>query len=94
MKPGIVGLAFFVIGLLLLITFSPLYSPDLAIVPPGPVNLPRFAWLYYLPRVMLTIVLLWISFFILSTEMSRPDKFWASGVIVAVLGSWVFWLQH
>jgi len=94
MQPGIMGLTFFIVGLLLLITFSPLYSPDLAIVPPGPSNLMRFTWLCYAPRVMLTITLLLIALFIISSESSRPDKFWASGVVVGVLGSWVFWLQH
>jgi len=94
MKPGYYGLGLFAVGSVLLLILSPLYSPDLALVPPGPVNSPRFTLLYYVPRVVLSGVLLAASIMIIFTEIfSKRDRYWAYGLIGALLGSWGFWLR-
>ena len=58
MKAGDYGLVLFAVGSAILLVFSPLYSPDLALVPPQPVNSPRFTSFYYVPRVAISGVLL------------------------------------
>ena len=94
MKPGFIGLALFVLGGLGLITLSPLFSPDLALVPPGPINLPRFTLLYYLPRVMLSAVLTAAAVVVIFTDkFSNYDRYWAYGTIATILISWGFWLR-
>jgi hypothetical protein len=94
MKPGTIGLALFAFGSLALLIFSPLFSPDLALVPPGPINLPRFTLLYYLPRIILSGILLAAAVFVIFTEnYSKQDKYWAYGMIGTVAGSWGFWLR-
>jgi hypothetical protein len=93
MKTGMYGLVLFAVGSVLLLILSPLYSPDLALVPPGPVNSPRFTLLYYVPRLVLSTILLASSIVIIFTEnFSKHDKYWAYGLVGAVLGSWGFWL--
>jgi hypothetical protein len=94
MKAGDYGLVLFAVGSAILLVFSPLYSPDLALVPPQPVNSPRFTLLYYVPRVVLSGVLLAASIVIIFTEnFSKRDRYWAYGLVGAVLGSWGFWLR-
>lgn len=94
MKPGLAGAVLFAVGGLLLLVLSPLYSPDLAFVPPGPVTLRRFTILYYVPRIMLSAILLGASVLIIFTEnFSKYDKYWAYGTMGAVLGSWGIWLR-
>jgi hypothetical protein len=91
MKPGAIGLALFAVGSVALLVYSPLFCPDLALVPPGPVNLPRFTVLYYLP---LSGVISAAAMSIIFTEKySKQDKYWAYGMFGAVLASWVFWLR-
>jgi hypothetical protein len=93
MKAGTYGLILFAVGSVLLLVFSPLYSPDLALVPPGPVS-PTFTLLYYVPRIVLSGVLLSASVLIIFTEdFSKQDKYWAYGMIGAVLVTWGFWLR-
>jgi hypothetical protein len=95
MKPGAVGLAFFAVASVLLLVFSPLFSPDLALIPPGPVSLPRFTVLYYLPRIILSVVISAVAVSIIFTEsFSKQDKYWCYGIFGAVLASWVFWLRR
>ncbi|HUI20547.1 MAG TPA: hypothetical protein VLZ74_05830 [Methylocella sp.] len=94
MKPGVIGSALFVLGSVALLIFSPLFSPDLALMPPGPVNLPRFTLLYYVPRLVLSGILLAAAVLVIFTEAcSKPDKYWAAGMIGAVLISWGAWLR-
>jgi hypothetical protein len=94
MKPGAIGLALFAVGSVAPLVYSPLFSPDLALVPPGPVNLPRFTVLYYLPRIILSGVILAAASSIIFTEKySKQDKYWAYGMFGAVLASWIFWLR-
>jgi hypothetical protein len=94
MKAGTYGLILFAVGSVLLLIFSPLFSPDLALVPPGPVNSPRFTLLYYVPRIVLSGVLLSASVLLIFTEnFSKQDKYWAYGMVGAVVGSWGFWLR-
>lgn len=94
MKPGLVGLILFVVGGLGLLLFSPLFSPDLALVPPGPINLPRFTLLYYLPRALLSSFLLIGAVFIIFTEsFSKQDKYWAYGSLGSIVLSWAVWLR-
>jgi hypothetical protein len=94
MKQGAVGLALFAIGSLVLLVYSPLFSPDLAGLPPGPINLPRYTLLYYLPRVAISVVISGVAVFIVFTDVySKQDKYWAYGLIGAVLTSWVFWTR-
>jgi hypothetical protein len=84
-----IGLALFAVG-----SAAPLFSPDLALVPPGPVNLPRFTVLYYLPRIILSGVISAAAISIIFTEIySKQDKYWAYGMFGAVLALWVFWLR-
>ncbi|HUB64606.1 MAG TPA: hypothetical protein VL996_09210 [Methylocella sp.] len=94
MKPGVIGLTLFVLGSAALIVFSPLYSPDLELVPPGPITLPRFALFYYIPRLILSAILVISASYIIFTEdYSKPDKYWASGTIGALVVSWAIWLK-
>ena len=94
MKAGDYGLVLFAVGSAILLVFSPLYSPDLALVPPQPVNSPRFTSFYYVPRVAISVVLLSESVLMIFTEyFSEKDKYWAYGMIGAVLGTWGFWLR-
>jgi len=93
MKPGVIGLVLIFVGSVLLVVFSPLYSPDLALVPPGPVNSHRFALLYYVPRIVLSSILCGISVLVIFTDsIAKVDKYLAYAMIVAVIGSWRFWL--
>ena len=93
MKPGTIGLVLFALGSLALLVFSPLYSPDLAVMPPGPVNSRGFTIAYYAPRIVLSAILISASVIVVFTDsISKLDKYFAYGVIAAVLGSWRFWL--
>ena len=94
MRPGAAGLALFALGSLALLIYSPLFSPDLALVPPGPVNVPSFTVFYYLPRIVLSGILLVSAVFLIFTETScQKDTYWAYGMLGAILASWVFWLR-
>jgi hypothetical protein len=86
-------LALFTLGSLALLIYSPLFSPDLALVPPGPANVPSFTAFYYLPRIILSGILLASAVFLIFTETSsKQDTYWAYGMLGAILASWVFWL--